>query len=44
MWNCYLINEQQGSGTDFPSHPDIEMNGGVRVIISVEPTSYAELC
>lgn len=44
VWNCYLINEQQGTGTDFLSHPDIERNGGVKVIVAVEPKSYAELC
>lgn len=44
VWNCYLIDEHQGTGTDFPSHPDIEMNGGVRVIIAVQPASYTELC
>jgi hypothetical protein len=42
MWNCYLINEQQGTGTDFPTHPDIEANGGIKVIVTVEPNSHGE--
>ena len=41
-WNCYLINEKQGTGTDFPTHPDIESNGGVKVIVTIEPASYNE--
>jgi hypothetical protein len=35
MWNCFIINEKQGTGTDFPSHPDIEANGGIKVIITI---------
>lgn len=43
-YDAYIINRQTGTGTDFPTHPVIEDNGGVRVIICLEPTSYGELC
>jgi hypothetical protein len=38
-----LISKKQGTGTDFPTHPDIEINGGVKVIVVIEPESYSEL-
>jgi hypothetical protein len=42
-WGCFLISEQQGTGTDFPTHPDIELHGGVKVIVTRPPSTYTEL-
>lgn len=41
-WNCYIISDKQGTGTDFPTHPEIEKNGGIKVIITFQPYSYGE--
>jgi hypothetical protein len=39
----FITNSEGGTGIDYPSTPAISKNGGVRVIICIEPASYGEL-